>query len=87
MGKGHPHQDGTKTKKHKQKAKGTALSKAKEYSNSEGKKERRAYDELLQVKWPKEVEPLLYFLIELIQNPNVLPDYNFRIKFSSKQQQ
>ena len=39
-----------------------------------GKKESRAYEELLQVKWPKEVEPLLYFLIELIQNPNVLPD-------------
>ena len=25
-------------------------------------------------KWPKEVKPLLYFLIELIQNPNFLPD-------------
>ena len=49
-------------------------SKAKEYSNSERKKESRAYDELLQIKWPKEVKRLLYFLIELIQNPNVLPD-------------
>ena len=48
--------------------------KDKEYSNSEGKKESRAYDELLQIKWPKEVKPLLYFLIELIQNPNFLPD-------------
>ena len=33
-------------------------------------KKSRAYDELLQVKWLKEVEPLLYFLIELIRNPN-----------------
>ena len=33
------------------------------------KKGSRAYDELLQIKWPKEVKPLLYFLIELIQNP------------------
>ena len=38
--------------------------KAKEYSNSEGKKESRAYDELLQITWPKEVKPLLYFFIE-----------------------
>ena len=57
-------------------------SKAKEYSDSD-----RACDELLQIKWPKEVKPLLYFLIELIQNPNFLPDYNFCIKFSAKQQQ
>ena len=34
------------------------------------KKESRAYDELLQIKWPNEVKPLLYFLIELIQNLN-----------------
>ena len=39
-----------------------------------GKKESRAYDELLQIKWPKEVKPLLYCLIELIQNPNFLPE-------------
>ena len=37
-------------------------------------KERRAYDELLQIKWPKEVKPLLYFLTELIQNANFLHD-------------
>ena len=79
-GKGHP-QDGTKTK--------TAQAKSQEDSSFEQreKKESRAYDELLQVKWPKEVEPLLYLLIELIQNPNVLPDKTFSIKFSSKQQQ
>ena len=50
------------------------------------KKESRVYDELLQIKWPKEVNPLPYFLIELIQNPNFLPYYNFRIKFSATQQ-
>ena len=37
-------------------------------------KRNRAYDELLQVKWPTEVEPLLYFLIELLQKSNFLPD-------------
>ena len=35
-----------------------------------GKKESRAYDELMQINWPKEVKPLMYFLIESIQNPN-----------------
>ena len=63
-------QDGTQQKQHKRKVKGTALSKTKEYSNSEGKKGVGPMTELLQVKWPKEVEPLLYFLIELMQNPN-----------------
>ena len=43
-------EDGPKTKTAQAK-------KAKEYSKSEGKKESRAYDELLQVKWPKEVAP------------------------------
>ena len=49
-------------------------SKAKEYSNSEGKKQSRAYDKPLQIEWPNDAKPLLYFLIELIQNPNFLPD-------------
>ena len=26
------------------------------------------------IKWPNEVKPLLYFLIEITQNPNFLPD-------------
>ena len=52
-----------------------------------GKKESRAYDELLQINWPTEVKPLLYFLTKLIQNPNILLDYNFRIQFSAKRQQ
>ena len=30
------------------------------------KKESMAYEDLLQINWPKEVKPLLYFLIELI---------------------
>ena len=38
------------------------------------KKESRACHELLQIKWPQEVKSLVYFLIELIQNPNFLPD-------------
>ena len=38
------------------------------------KKESRAYDELQQINWPNKIKPLLYFLIESIQNPNFLPD-------------
>ena len=37
-----------------------------------------AYDELLQIERPKEVKPLLYCLIELIQNSNFL---NFAANF------
>ena len=79
-------QDGTNKNSTKEKSRGQLFRNQRVFEQR-GKKESRAFDELLQVKWPKEVEPLLYFLIELIQNPNFLPDWNFRIKFSSKQQQ
>ena len=39
-----------------------------------GKEESRAYDELLQIKRPKEIKHRLYFLLEWVQNPNFLPD-------------
>ena len=39
-----------------------------------GKIKSRAYDDLLQIKWSKEVKTLLYCLIELIQNPIFFPE-------------
>ena len=80
-------QDGTKTKTAQAKCQGDSSFEGQRIFKQRGQKESRAYDKLLQVKWPKEVEPLLYFLKELIQNPNFLPDWKFRIKLSSKQQQ
>ena len=37
-------------------------------------KESSVYDELLQRIWQNEVKSLLYFLIELMQNPYFLSD-------------
>ena len=57
-----------KQKQHKRKAKWGSSFEGQRIFEERGKTESRAYDELLQVKWPKEDEPLfLYFLIELIQ--------------------
>ena len=57
-------QDGTKTKTAQAKSQGDSSFEGQRVFKQRGQKESRAYDELLQIKWPKEVEPLLYFLIE-----------------------
>ena len=63
-------QDDTKTKPAQANSQWDSSFEGQSVFEQRGKKESRAYDELLQVKCPKEVEPFLYFLIELIQNPN-----------------
>ena len=66
-GKDAHNEDGTKTKIAQAKSQGDSSFEGQRVLEERGKTEGRAYDELLQVKWPKEDEPLLlYFLIELI---------------------
>ena len=63
-------QNGTKTKTSQAKSQRDSSFEGQRVFEQRGKKESRAYYGLLKVKWLKEVEPLLCFLIELIQNPN-----------------
>ena len=60
-------EDGIKTKTAQAKSQEDSSSECQRVFEERGKKESRAYDELVQVKWPKEAESLLYFLIESIQ--------------------
>ena len=76
-GKDTHNEDGTKTKTAQAKSKGDSSFEGQRVFEERGKTESRAYDELLQVKWPKEDEPLiLYYTEKLIERSRVCHNYN-----------